>query len=114
MTRRWRWSLVAAIAAAVLGSFLPGALLSAHATSPATAALTAEEPPVAPTGCFIASCGKGSPAPAVPTLTLAAVATLAAVSVVIAARARRLGRLRVSAALPRGTALTLFHPPQFS
>jgi hypothetical protein len=114
MSRRWRWSLVAVIAAAALGSFLPSALLTAHAPSRTMAALTAQEPSVSPTGCFIASCGKGSPAPAAPTLTLAAVATLAAAAVLVAARSRRIGRRQFSTALPRGIALTLFHPPQFS
>jgi hypothetical protein len=113
MSRRWRWSLVVIVAAAVLGSFLPGALLGAQTPARSVPALAAD-PPLAPNGCFIASCGKGSPAPATPTLTLAAVVALSAGAIALAARAGRIRRPRLSSRLPRGTALTLFHPPQFS
>jgi hypothetical protein len=112
MSRRWRWSLVVIIAAAVLGSFLPGAV-SARPPERAGASLTASEQPLALIACFVASCNKGTPAPAAPALIVAALATLAATGA-LASGARRIRRTRLAVALPRGTMLTLFHPPQFS
>ncbi len=102
--------------AAVLGSFMPSALLSAAAVpGRAIATLTAQEPPIAPTGCFIASCGKGAPAAPTPTLTLAALSAVAVAAAALALASWRHRRLRpASVALPRGRALPLFHPPQFS
>jgi hypothetical protein len=118
MSRRWRWCFVAVMAATVLGGFMPRALLSggsAPAASAApTVALLAEEPPVAPSGCLDASCGKSAPTPAIPSLTVAALAAVAS-GVLAYAAIRLTKRLRLSAeALPRGTALILFRPPQFS
>jgi len=101
------------VAAAVLGSFLPGALLGAQTPVRSVPSLAAD-PPLAPNGCFIASCGKGSPAPATPTLTLAVAVALSAAAIALAAGARRIRRTRLNVSLPRGMALTLFHPPQFS
>ena len=102
-------------AAAVVGSFMPGALLSAPRLLARDAAvLPTEESPLAPNGCAIESCGRSTPAAAAPTLTLAALATLAIAGLALFA-VRRSRRFELwAAALPRGNALPLFRPPQFS
>jgi hypothetical protein len=115
MSRQWRWSLVAVIVAAVVGSFMPTSVLDiATPVRDGISTLSAEMPPTAPNGCFIASCGKGTPVPAAPVLTLAGLAavTVAALSLAVLARRRRTVSALVG--LPRGVALPLFHPPQFS
>ncbi|HEY1827976.1 MAG TPA: hypothetical protein VGF87_08150 [Acidimicrobiales bacterium] len=114
MSRQWRWSLVVVILAAVVGSFMPSAVLAA--STPVRAAVSVVspyEPLSVPTGCFAANCSKGSP-PA-PALTLAAVAGALMAALALAAGTRRHRRIPLlTAALPRGSALPLFHPPQFS
>jgi hypothetical protein len=116
MSRRWRWCLAVVFAAAVLGSFLPSALLSGPETlRTSTAALTAEAPIDLLGGCFIPSCGKSAPAPAAPTLTLASLSALAAAGVLAYAASRYSRRIRpLLYALPRGSAVVLLRPPQFS
>jgi hypothetical protein len=99
----------------VLGSFMPSALLGATTPVRALATLTAQEPPIAPNGCFVASCGKGAPAPALPTLTLMVVSAMAAAAALLFVSNRRNRRRDLTlGALPRGAGLTLFHPPQYS
>jgi uncharacterized integral membrane protein len=114
MSRQWRWSLVVVILAAVVGSFMPSAILAA--STPVRAAVSVVspyEPLSVPTGCFAANCTRGTP-PA-PALTLAAVAGALIAALGIAAGIRRHRRTpRRTDALPRGSALPLFHPPQFS
>lgn len=115
MSRRWRWSLVAVIAAAFVGSFVPSALLNlATPIRDAQHAQMAEEPPTSPIGCLVTACGKGSPAAPAPVLTLASLAAVPIVVVSLIALARRRQRPLVAVALPRGVAFPLFHPPQFS
>jgi hypothetical protein len=115
MSRRWRWCLALVTAAAVVGSFMPGALLtSPRSLARGAAVLTTEEVPLAPNGCAIQSCGRSTPTPAAPTLTLAALAALTAAALTLfAVRCSRRPRLW-TAALPRGSVLALFRPPQFS
>lgn len=114
MSRRWRWVLAVIVAAAVLGSFMPSALLSGT-SGPTTASLTAEAPPMAPDGCFVASCNKGAPSAPAPSMTLMVVSILAAGAAVAAVAGWRQRRThRAASLLPRGIGLSLFHPPQFS
>jgi hypothetical protein len=115
MARRWLWCLAAVLAATVLGGLMPHSVLSApDGLAPSTITLRAEEPPVAPSGCLDASCGRGAPAAPTPALTIAAVAAvLAGVAALAALRTTKRPRL-ATVALPRGTVLALFRPPQFS
>src|SRR5580698_8621810 len=114
MSRRWRWSVVVVVATAVLGSFIPSSLAAAGEVFMHEPAASVSAPDVLPAVCFIPSCGKGSPAPSAPIITMTGMAALLAAAVVaLAARSVRRPR-RSGGALPRGSALLLFHPPQFS
>ncbi len=106
--------LVVVFAATVLSGFIPQAVLTdSHLPASATT-LIAEGPPTFPSGCAGTACGRSTPAAPAPVLTIAAL--VATVGLIVAAGgsgfARRL-RSRVQG-LPRGVALTLFHPPRFS
>jgi hypothetical protein len=114
MSVRWRWSLVLVLAALVLGGFIPQALLTGtHAPASMTVA-SRTGPPTFPSGCSGASCNKSSPGAPTPSLTIAAL--VATVGIVGAAALNRFSRRNRSGthALPRGSILTLFRPPQFS
>ncbi len=114
MSLRWRIGLVAIIAAAVVGGFLPHGALSSADTTATQVARMAESPLSAPVSCLDASCGKGSPAPAAPAPGVALVAVVTGMVAAAAAAAcirRRRGRMHT---LPAGARDPLFHPPQFS
>jgi hypothetical protein len=114
MALRWRWILVAVMAAAVLGGILPQALLGGTQAPAEMTVLAATGPPTFPSGCSGASCGRSAPAAPAPILTIAGVAVLAAAVVTLSGRgiSRRI-RSRAHT-LPRGTTMVLFRPPQFS
>ena len=115
MSLRWRIGLVAIIAAAVLGGFLPHGALSRAGNSAAEAVHLAETPLSAPLNCLDATCGKGgSPAPAAPSPGVALVAMAAGLVAIAAATASIRRRHRHAAVLPAGSRDPLFHPPQFS
>jgi len=114
MSVRWRIGLVAVIAAAVVGGFLPHGVLSAAEASVAQAALTAEAPLSSPINCLDATCGKGSPAPAAPSPGVALVAVVTGMLAAAAAAACVRRRRRRVRALPPGARDPLFHPPQVS
>ena len=102
MSLRWRIGLVAIIAAAVVGGFLPHGALSSADTTATQVARMAESPLSAPVSCLDASCGKGSPAPAAPSPGVALVAVVTGMVAAAAAAAcirRRRGRMPPS---PRG------------
>ena len=115
MSLRWRIGLVAIIAAAVVGGFMPHGVLSAAGTSATQVVQVAESRCPVPLNCVDATCGKGSPAPAAPSPGVALVAVVAA---------SWPPRLAVAGspppapaqllALPAGARDPLFHPPQFS
>ena len=114
MSLRWRIGLVAIVAAAVVGGFMPHSVLSAAESSATQAAQVAEVPLSGPVSCLDATCGKGSPAPAAPSpgvALFAVVAGMAVAAAVVAGVRRRRGR---AFALPAGARDPLFHPPQFS
>jgi hypothetical protein len=114
MSRRWRWGAVVLVATAVLGSFIPSSLAAAGEELAPLPAASVNGLIVVPTPCFIPSCGKGSPAPAAPTVVVASAAALLAV-LAVGAGSRFWRRQRASvAALPRGNGVLQFHPPQFS
>lgn len=114
MSDRWRWSLVVALAALVLGGFMPQALLTgAHADTTQIAAATAG-PPTFPSGCTGTSCNKSAPVAPTPVLTIAGLAGLTAV-LLRASGAGLSHRIRtIASTLPSGAVTSLFHPPQFS
>ncbi|HEY3844770.1 MAG TPA: hypothetical protein VGL48_16075 [Acidimicrobiales bacterium] len=114
MSLMWRWVLVVVTAATVVAGLMPHVLRAGAEVPITSVVLVAEELQVMPNGCADAVCGRGSPAPTIPTLTITAVdATL--VGGLLFALIRLTRRFRTGAlALPRGTATGLFHPPQFS
>ena len=114
MSLRWRVGLVAIIAAAVVGGFMPHGAPSAAESSATQVMRVVEAPLSAPPNCADATCGKGSPAPAAPSLGVAlavALAGLVAAAAVVTGVRRRRGQ---QVALPAGVRDPLFHPPQFS
>jgi hypothetical protein len=115
MRVKWRFGLVAIIAAAVVGGFMPHAVVSAAQSTGADMVRPAEAPvsPL-PVNCLDVTCGKGppaSPAPA-PAAALAAVLAGIALAAVAASIIRR--RRALVVALPAGTRDPLFHPPRVS
>jgi hypothetical protein len=113
MKLRWRWSLVAILAAMVFAGFMPQALLAGSHTPASMAVVSTAGPPTFPSGCGGASCGRSSPAAPTPTLTIAALAATVGVIAAAALRSSRRGQSR-SHSLPRGVITTLFRPPQFA
>jgi hypothetical protein len=114
MSMRWRIGLVAIIAAAVVGGFLPHGALSVVDTSATQVVRAFEAPLSGSANCADATCGKGNTAPAAPSPGIALVGVVAGFMGVAAAAAilrRRRGQLL---ALPVGARDPLFHPPQFS
>jgi hypothetical protein len=114
MSLRWRVGLVAIIAAAVVGGFMPHGALSAAGDATTQVVRAAEVPLSAPLNCGDATCGKGSPAPAAPSpgIALAVMVTgLAAAAAAVASIRRRRGP---AVALPQGARDPLFRPPKFS
>ena len=72
MRLRWRFGLVAIVAAAVVGGFMPHGVLSGAETTATEMVQIAQSPASMPLNCMDVTCGKGSPAPAAPTPTVAA------------------------------------------
>jgi hypothetical protein len=113
MSLRWRVGLVAIIAAAVVGGFMPHGASSAE--SSATQVMRVVEAPLsAPLNCADATCGKGSPAPAAPSLGVVLAVALAGLAAAAAALTTVRRRRAQHVALPAGARDPLFHPPQFS
>jgi MYXO-CTERM domain-containing protein len=109
-----RIGLLALIAAAVVGGFVPHAALSAAESTGAQMEQLAESPVATPSACTDVTCGKGTPATASPSpaVVLAVVIGGVALAALAASAVRR--RRRQVAPLPAGTRDPLFHPPQFS
>ena len=114
MARTWRFFLVAIIAAAVIGGFVPHVSLSG-AESTATQIVQAGESPLSvPISCFDATCGKGSPPAPAPSPGVALATVIGGLAVFAVARSMIRRRRPQPAALPAGSRDPLFHPPQFS
>ena len=114
MSLRWRVGLVAIIAAAVVGGIMAHGAPSAAESSAIQAMRVVEAPLSVPLNCADATCGKGSPVPAAPSLGVAlavALAGLVAAAAVVTGVRRRRGQ---QVTLPAGVRDPLFHPPQFS
>ena len=109
-----RLVLVAVLAAAIVGGFLPHAALSSAPSRAAEIVRSVEAPLDGTLHCFDATCGKGAPTSPAPTpgLVLAAVLGGMVAAFAVSASARR-RRLRGSP-LPVGVTDPLFHPPKSS
>lgn len=114
MRLRWRFGLVAIIAAAVVGGFTPHGALSDAETTAAEMVQIAQSPAPLPLNCMDVTCGKGSPAPAAPTPSVALAAVLAGIAVAASAIATVRRHRRQAQVLPAGSRDPLFHPPRFS
>ncbi len=114
MRMKWRFGLVAIIAAAIVGGFMPHGVLTGAQAGVTEMMQIAEAPTAMTSHCLDATCGKGSPAPAAPTPTVALAAVLAALAIVAALGASIRRHRRQTASLPAGARDPLFHPPQFS
>ena len=114
MSLTWRVGLVAIVAAAVVGGFMPHGVLVGAATGTTEAVQMAESPLSAPIGCLDVTCGKGNVTPSAPTPGVALAAVLGAAALAVFAGARMRRRRLPGVALPDGTRDPLFHPPQFS
>jgi hypothetical protein len=114
MSVRWRIGLVAIIAAAVVGGFLPHGALAAVDSSATQVVRAVEAPLSGSVNCADATCGKGNTAPAAPSPGTALVAVVASILGVAAAAAALRRRRGQALALPVGARDPLFHPPQFS
>lgn len=114
MRVRWRFGLVAIIAVAVVGGFTPHGVVAGADTTATEMVQIAQSPVSMPLNCMDVTCGKGSPAPAAPTPTVALAAVLAGITaaagVITVIRRHRHG----VEVLPAGSRDPLFHPPQFS
>jgi len=114
MRMKWRFGLLAIIAAAVVGGFMPHGVLAGAGADATEMVQIAEAPVAVPLHCLDATCGKGSPAPAAPTPTVALAAVLSALAAVAALGATIRRHRTQTASLPAGARDPLFHPPQFS
>ena len=114
MSLRWRVGLVAVIAAAVVGGFVPHSVLSAPESSATAVVQMAESPLSFPAQCADATCGKGTPAAAAPSPGVVLAAVVAGIAVAAAATSGIRRRRGQAAALPAGSPDPLFHPPQSS
>jgi hypothetical protein len=114
MPVRLRVSLVAIIAAAIVGGFMPHAALATAQGTVTEMVQVAEAPLAALPNCVDVTCGKGSPAPPTPAPMVALAGLLSGLAVVaiVAGRLRR--RRHQVVALPAGSPNPLLRPPQFS
>ena len=114
MRMKWRFGLVAIIAAAVVGGFMPHGVLSAAESSGADMVQLAEAPVAMPLMCMDVTCGKGTPALSAPAPAVALAAVMAGIAVAAVAASVIRRRRALVVALPAGARDPLFHPPQFS
>ncbi len=114
MPVRWRVALVAIIAAAIVGGFVPHGVQSGAQSAASEMVQVAEAPLASLPNCLDAACGKGSPAPPAPAPMVALAGVLSGL-VAATILATRLRRARTQAVpLPAGSPNPLFRPPQFS
>ncbi len=114
MRMRWRFGLVAIIAAAVVAGFTPHGVLSAAESSGAEMVQLAEAPVAMPLTCMDVTCGKGTPAMSAPAPAVALAAVMAGIAAAVVAASVIRRRRALVVALPAGARDPLFHPPQFS
>jgi hypothetical protein len=114
MPVRLRVALLAIIAAAIVGGFMPHAVLSTARSTASDMVQAAEAPLTALPTCVDVTCGKGAPAPPAPAPLLALAGVLSGLAVVAIAAGRLRRRRHHVAALPAGNPNPLLRPPQFS
>ena len=114
MTVKWRFSLVAIIAVAVLGGVMPHAIIVGAEAGSTEITQVAEVPLSAPLTCLDATCGKGSPASPAPSPVLVLVAVVGGLAALASGGSRLRRRRLQAAALPAGVRRPPFRPPQFS
>jgi hypothetical protein len=115
MGMKWRFGLLAAIAAAVVGGLMPHGVLAATQGSATEMVQLAEAPVLSmPLNCMDATCGKGTPASGTPAPAVALAAVLGGLAIAAVAASSIRRRRALVVALPEGTRDPLFHPPQFS
>jgi hypothetical protein len=114
MSPRWRWAFVLVVVVAALGVFMPKLLVTDSSVSNRTVVASLSEHPVAPTGCVSSSCNRGVPTQLILTgkSVLEWAVLLGVLAYVPLRNTKRFSLKR--AALPRGIAVVLFHPPQSS
>jgi hypothetical protein len=111
---KWRFGLVAIIAAAVIGGFMPHGVLSAGENAATEMVQIAEAPVSVPASCMDVTCGKGTPAAPAPAPVLALAAVLMAMAVAAAVAGTIRHQRARGGVLPAGATDPLFHPPKFS
>jgi hypothetical protein len=111
---RWRFGLLAIIAAAVLGGTMAHGVPTGAQTA-ATDMVQVAESPVSsvPLFCMDATCGKGSPVPTAPGPALALAGVVAGFAVIAATASAIRHRRTAAIALPAGARDPLFRPPRF-
>ena len=115
MRMKWRFGLVAIIAAAVVGGFMPHGVLSAAESTGAGMVQLAEAPVSSmPLNCMDVTCGKGTPASSAPAPAIALAAVLAGIAVAAVTAVHHPASACVGRRTARGLRDPLFHPPQFS
>jgi hypothetical protein len=114
MRMRWRFGLLAVIAAAVLGGIMAHGVLSGVQSAGTGMVQIAEAPASSvPSNCLDATCGKGSPAVPASAPALALAAVVAGLAVVAAAAAASRRRRTQAIVLPAGARDPVFRPPRF-
>ena len=114
MRMKWRFGLVAIIAAGVVAGFMPHGVLSAAESGGAGMVQLAEVPVSVPATCMDVTCGKGTPALSAPAPAVALAAVMAGIAVAAVAASAIRRRRALVVALPAGARDPLYHPPQFS
>ena len=116
MRLKWRFGLVAIIAAAIVGGFMPHGVLSATESSGAGMVQLAEAPVAGAVSvmCMDVTCGKGTPALSAPAPAVALAAVMAGIAAAAVAASVIRRRRALLVALPAGERDRLYHPPQFS
>ena len=114
MGKWWRLSLVAILAAVVLGGLVPHGIVGTTEAAATQMVQAVESPLTGPITCSDATCGKAAPTPTPPAPGVVLAAALGALAAVGAATSRLHRRAMDRAALPAGARDPLFHPPKFS
>lgn len=114
MPARWRFVLVAIVAAAIVGGFMPHGTLSAAESAASEMVQVAGTPLASLPNCADVTCGKGSPAPPAPAPMVALAGLLGGLGLAALAVTRWRRLLAQVAPLAAGTRDRLFRPPQYS
>ncbi|HWD54500.1 MAG TPA: hypothetical protein VG346_05225 [Acidimicrobiales bacterium] len=114
MSVRSRVALVAIVAVAIVGGFLPHGLLAPAQSTAAEAVQLVETPLASLPACADVTCGKGTPAAPAPAPMVVLAGVLGGLAVVAIAAGRLRHRRAQVTPLPAGSPNRLLRPPQFS